>query len=84
MGASGDSAGVRLAEHVAILASGQDNAFGQPTGSQLRTGVLASRLAEAMALGESDRATVYWVPSCAISAAPVTPTRSRPYSGTTS
>jgi len=52
---------VRLAELVATFALGQDNAFGQPMGSQLRSCLLAARLAESMGLGVADRQTVYWV-----------------------
>ena len=55
------SPGVRLAELVATFALGQDNAFGQPMGSQLRSCLLAARLAESMGLGVADRQTVYWV-----------------------
>ena len=44
---------------VATLA--QDNAFGQPLESQLRSCLLASWMAEAAGLDEETRATVYWV-----------------------
>jgi HD-GYP domain-containing protein (c-di-GMP phosphodiesterase class II) len=55
-----DSIGVRLAELVATFALGQDNAFGQPMGSQLRSCLLATMLAESMQLSGTDRETVYW------------------------
>lgn len=44
-----------------MLAAGQDHAFGQPVGSQLRSCLIATRLAEAIGLDEADRAAVYWV-----------------------
>ena len=44
-----------------MLAAGQDNAFGQPVGSQLRSCLIATRLAEAMGLVEADRTAIYWV-----------------------
>jgi hypothetical protein len=50
-----DAIGVRLAELVATFALGQDNAFGQPMGSQLRSCLVASRLGESMDLGDADR-----------------------------
>ena len=56
-----DSIDVRLAEIVASFALGQDNAFGQPMGSQLRSCLLATSLAESMQLSGTDRETVYWV-----------------------
>jgi HD-GYP domain-containing protein (c-di-GMP phosphodiesterase class II) len=55
-----DSIGVRLAELVATFALGQDNSFGQPLGSQLRSCLIATRLAESMQLSGADRDTVYW------------------------
>ena len=55
------SAEVRLAEIMALFALGQDNAFGQPMGAQLGSCVLASGLAEEMALPAADRDAIYWV-----------------------
>jgi HD-GYP domain-containing protein (c-di-GMP phosphodiesterase class II)/DNA-binding CsgD family transcriptional regulator len=52
---------LRLSEFVATLALAQDNAFGQPLESQLRSCVLASWIAEAAGLDDETRATVYWV-----------------------
>jgi HD-GYP domain-containing protein (c-di-GMP phosphodiesterase class II) len=52
---------LRLAEMVATLALAQDNAFGQPLESQLRSCLLASWLCEAAGLGEDVRETAYWV-----------------------
>src|SRR5581483_8218573 len=52
---------LRLGELVATLALAQDNAFGQPLESQLRSCLLASWLGEAAGLDEEARATVYWV-----------------------
>jgi HD-GYP domain-containing protein (c-di-GMP phosphodiesterase class II) len=46
---------------IATLALAQDNAFGQPLESQLRSCLLASWTAEAAGLDEELRATVYWV-----------------------
>jgi HD-GYP domain-containing protein (c-di-GMP phosphodiesterase class II)/DNA-binding CsgD family transcriptional regulator len=52
---------LRLGELVATLALAQDNAFGQPLESQLRSCLLASWMCEAAGLDEELRATVYWV-----------------------
>jgi HD-GYP domain-containing protein (c-di-GMP phosphodiesterase class II) len=52
---------LRLGELVATLALAQDNAFGQPLESQLRSCLLASWMSEAAGLDERLRATVYWV-----------------------
>lgn len=59
--AAADATAIRLAEIVGMLAAGQDNAFGQPVGSQLRSCLVATRLAESMGLVEADRAAIYWV-----------------------
>jgi HD-GYP domain-containing protein (c-di-GMP phosphodiesterase class II) len=56
-----DPAPLRLGELVATLALAQDNAFGQPLESQLRSCLLASWLAEAIGLDDETRATAYWV-----------------------
>jgi HD-GYP domain-containing protein (c-di-GMP phosphodiesterase class II) len=50
-----------LGELVATLALAQDNAFGQPLESQLRSCLLASWICEAAGLDDDLRATVYWV-----------------------
>lgn len=52
---------LRLGELVCTLALGQDNAFGQPLESQLRSCLLASWLAEHAGYAPEVRATVYWV-----------------------
>jgi HD-GYP domain-containing protein (c-di-GMP phosphodiesterase class II)/DNA-binding CsgD family transcriptional regulator len=52
---------LRLSELVATLALAQDNAFGQPLESQLRSCLLASWMSEAAGLDDEQRATVYWV-----------------------
>jgi HD-GYP domain-containing protein (c-di-GMP phosphodiesterase class II) len=52
---------LRLSEFVATLALAQDNAFGQPLESQLRSCVLASWIAEAAGMDHSGRDTAYWV-----------------------
>jgi HD-GYP domain-containing protein (c-di-GMP phosphodiesterase class II) len=52
---------LRLAEFVATLALAQDNAFGQPLESQLRSCLLASWLCEEGGLGDDVRETAYWV-----------------------
>jgi HD-GYP domain-containing protein (c-di-GMP phosphodiesterase class II) len=52
---------LRLGELIATLALAQDNAFGQPLESQLRSCLLASWMCEAAGLDEELRATVYWV-----------------------
>jgi len=53
--------GVRLGELVAIFALGQDNAFGQPLESQMRSTLLATWLAESMGLPADVRDVVYWI-----------------------
>ena len=52
---------LRLGEFVATLALAQDNAFGQPLESQMRSCLLASWLSEAAGFDQSVRDTVYWV-----------------------
>ncbi len=52
---------LRLGEFVATLALAQDNAFGQPLESQLRSCVLATWLSEAAGYGNEVRDTAYWV-----------------------
>jgi HD-GYP domain-containing protein (c-di-GMP phosphodiesterase class II) len=52
---------LRLGELIATLALAQDNAFGQPLESQLRSCLLASWMCEKAGLDEEARATVYWV-----------------------
>ncbi|MGH3025017.1 MAG: HD domain-containing phosphohydrolase [Gaiellaceae bacterium] len=52
---------LRLGELIATLALAQDNAFGQPLESQLRSCLLASWMAEAAGHDDELRATVYWV-----------------------
>jgi HD-GYP domain-containing protein (c-di-GMP phosphodiesterase class II)/DNA-binding CsgD family transcriptional regulator len=52
---------LRLGELVATLALAQDNAFGQPLESQLRSCVLASWMCEAAGFESELRETVYWV-----------------------
>src|ERR1043166_5601972 len=52
---------LRLAELVATLALAQDNAFGQPLESQLRSSLLAAWMCEAGAFGREVRDTTYWV-----------------------
>src|SRR5512141_1713164 len=52
---------LRLSEFVATLALAQDNAFGQPLESQLRSCLLATSICEAARLGEAVRETAYWV-----------------------
>jgi HD-GYP domain-containing protein (c-di-GMP phosphodiesterase class II) len=52
---------LRLSELVATLALAQDNAFGQPLESQLRSCLLASWMSEAAGLDDQGRGTVYWV-----------------------
>jgi len=53
--------GLRLGELVATLALAQDNAFGQPLESQLRSCLLAVWLCDAAGLPRELRDTVYWV-----------------------
>lgn len=50
-----------MAELAATLALAQDNAFGQPLESQLRSCLLAARLGEELGLDADRRATIYWV-----------------------
>jgi len=52
---------LRLGELVATLALAQDNAFGQPLESQLRSCLLASWLSEASDFGPDVAETAYWV-----------------------
>jgi HD-GYP domain-containing protein (c-di-GMP phosphodiesterase class II) len=52
---------LRLGEFVATLALAQDNAFGQPLESQLRSCLLASWLCDAAGFDPSVRRTTYWV-----------------------
>jgi HD-GYP domain-containing protein (c-di-GMP phosphodiesterase class II) len=49
-----------MGELVAVLALGQDNAFGQPLESQMRSTLLAVWLAEAAGLPADVRDTAYW------------------------
>lgn len=52
---------LRLGEFVATLALAQDNAFGQPLESQLRSCLLASWICEAAGFAKDIRDTSYWV-----------------------
>ena len=52
---------LRLGELVATLALAQDNAFGQPFDSQLRSCLLAMAMCEEAGFDEELRRTVYWV-----------------------
>jgi len=52
---------LRLGEFVATLALAQDNAFGQPLESQLRSCLLATWICEAAGFGKSVNDSVYWV-----------------------
>ncbi len=52
---------LRLAEFVATLALAQDNAFGQPLESQLRSCLLASWMCEDAGFDQEVRETTYWV-----------------------
>jgi hypothetical protein len=52
---------LRLGEFVASLALAQDNAFGQPLESQLRSCLLATWLCEAAGFTKDVRDTTYWV-----------------------
>jgi hypothetical protein len=49
-----------MGELVAVLALGQDNAFGQPLETQARSTLLAIWLAETAGLPAQDRDTTYW------------------------
>ena len=55
------SSPLRLGEFVATLALAQDNAFGQPLESQLRSCLLATWMCEAAGFDKEVRETVYWV-----------------------
>jgi len=52
---------LRVGELVATLALAQDNAFGQPLESQLRSCLLATWMCEAAGFDEETRETAYWV-----------------------
>ncbi len=52
---------LRLSEFVATLALAQDNAFGQPLESQLRSCLLATAICEAAGFDDEVRETAYWV-----------------------
>ena len=52
---------LRLGEFVATLALAQDNAFGQPLESQLRSCLLATWMCEAEGSERELRDTAYWV-----------------------
>src|SRR3954470_3926405 len=52
---------LRLAEFVATLALAQDNAFGQPLESQLRSCLLGTWICDAGGFDEDVREDVYWV-----------------------
>ena len=52
---------LRLGEFVATFALAQDNAFGQPLESQLRSCLLASSICEEAGFDEQLSETVYWV-----------------------
>ena len=52
---------LRLGELVATLALAQDNAFGQPLESQLRSCLLATWICETAGFGEEVREDAYWV-----------------------
>ena len=52
---------VRLGEVAAILALAQDQAFGQPSGSQLRACLLGQWVAADAGVGAEDAATAYWL-----------------------
>ena len=52
---------LRLAEFVGTLALAQDNAFGQPLESQLRSCLLATWICDAAGTDDEVRATAYWV-----------------------
>jgi HD-GYP domain-containing protein (c-di-GMP phosphodiesterase class II) len=54
-------ASLRLGEFVATLALAQDNAFGQPLESQLRSCLLASWMCDAGGFDDDVRETAYWV-----------------------
>jgi HD-GYP domain-containing protein (c-di-GMP phosphodiesterase class II)/DNA-binding CsgD family transcriptional regulator len=52
---------LRLSELVATLALAQDNAFGQPLESQLRSCLLAQSICKAAGFDDELRGTAYWV-----------------------
>src|SRR6266480_7206376 len=52
---------LRLGEFVATLALAQDNAFGQPLESQLRSCLLATTICDAAGFDRELRDTTYWV-----------------------
>ncbi len=52
---------LRLGELVATLALAQDNAFGQPLESQLRSCLLATWMCDEAGYGDDVRTTAYWV-----------------------
>jgi hypothetical protein len=52
---------LRLGELVATLALAQDNAFGQPLESQLRSCLLATWICDAAGFDEEECETAYWV-----------------------
>src|SRR5436309_8246237 len=52
---------LRLGEFVATLALAQDNAFGQPLESQLRSCLLATWICDAAGFDDEIRETAYWV-----------------------
>jgi HD-GYP domain-containing protein (c-di-GMP phosphodiesterase class II) len=52
---------LRLGEFVATLALAQDNAFGQPLESQLRSCLLATWICETAGFDDEVRETTYWV-----------------------
>jgi HD-GYP domain-containing protein (c-di-GMP phosphodiesterase class II)/DNA-binding CsgD family transcriptional regulator len=52
---------LRIGELVATLALAQDNAFGQPLESQLRSCLLANWICEAAGVDDDVRETTYWV-----------------------
>jgi hypothetical protein len=52
---------LRLGEFVATLALAQDNAFGQPLESQLRSCLLASWISGEAGMSQAERDTIYWV-----------------------
>ena len=52
---------LRRSEFVATLALAQDNCFGQPLESQLRSCLLSAWICDAADLGDEVRETVYWV-----------------------
>src|SRR4051812_29205291 len=55
------SSSLRVGELVATLALAQDNAFGQPLESQLRSCLLATWMCDAAGTGDELRETAYWV-----------------------